>query len=475
VTATENQPPGDADPVDVLSGAGAATDWAAAPPAVRDRVLDLVADSIAVTALGSGRAELRALVRAHQTGAPDGSATVVGSPRGWPASTGILLNGSAVAADQLQDGHREARGHPASHVVAAVMAHAEERDAAGPDLLSAVLAGCEAGIRVGRAMGGTPDGVHDIGTWGELAACAGVTRLLAGTDAAAARRAIELAASAVLMTDAGTVFAGTTGSHAFLGASAQLAASLGVAATAGLYPAEGSLDRHLGRVAARAWDPTALTDGIGGTWERYEVLGGYIKQHPSCAHLHGVNDAVAELVDQGVRAHDVSDIEVRAFAGAAQFHQVAQNELAARFSLPTTTAVALVTGRLDESTLDDATVRSPQVQELAARVRVVHDEELDRGYPAGRPARIRVVLTDGRVVEAAADRPRGDADRAVSRAELAAKARRLLHHRFGEHGDPVLDAVSALADGSRVRDVGAALRLAAARADGTTSNGQDRS
>jgi len=462
------------DPVELLSRAVATTDWDSAPVAVRDRVLDLVADSIAVTALGSARSELRAMVRAHET-TPEGAATVVGSPRGWPASTAILLNGSAVAADQLQDGHREARGHPASHVVAAVMAHAEERDATGSELLSAVLAGYEAGIRVGRAMGGTPDGVHDIGTWGELAACVGVARLLAGKDAATARRAIELAASAVLLTDARTVFAGTTGSHVFLGASAQLAASLGVAATAGLHAAEGSLDRHLGHVAARAWEPAALTDGVGATWERYDVLGGYVKQHPSCAHLHGVNDAVADLLELGLRAGDISEIEVRAFGGAAQFHEVAQGELAARFSVPTTTAVALVTGRLDESTLDDATVRSPQVQDFAARVRVVHDSDLDRGYPAGRPARIRAFLTDGRVVEAGADRPRGDADRAFPRAELAAKAARLLGHRFGGHGAPVRDAVAALADGGRVRGVGAALRLAAARAAGTSPDDGDRS
>jgi hypothetical protein len=45
-----------------------------------------------------------------------------------------------VAADQLQDGHRLARGHPASHVVPAVLALAEERDLDGRAVLSAVLA-----------------------------------------------------------------------------------------------------------------------------------------------------------------------------------------------------------------------------------------------------------------------------------------------------------------------------------------------
>ena len=169
----------------VLGRAVASTRWEDAPPAVRDRVVDLVADTVAVAALGSARSELRALV-ARLRRRPGGSAAVPGSARGWPASTAAFLAGCAVAADQLQDGHRPARGHPASHVATAVLAVAQEVGASGAEVLSAVLAGYEAGVRVGRAMGGTPAGVHDIGTWGELAAAAGVARLLAPGDAAAA-------------------------------------------------------------------------------------------------------------------------------------------------------------------------------------------------------------------------------------------------------------------------------------------------
>ena len=44
--------------VAALAGAVAATSWDASPAAVRDRVVDLVADCVAVSALGSGRPEL---------------------------------------------------------------------------------------------------------------------------------------------------------------------------------------------------------------------------------------------------------------------------------------------------------------------------------------------------------------------------------------------------------------------------------
>lgn len=445
--------------VGALAAAVATTSWADSPAAVRDRVADLVADCVAVTALGSCRPELTALVDAHVAATPEGLATVVGSARGWPASTAAFLNGSAAAADQLQDGHRLARGHPASHVVPAVLAVGEEIDAAGAEVLSAVLAGYEAGVRLGRWMGGTPDGVHDIGSWGQVAVSAATARLLAPGDAAAAERAIELSAAAVLLTDAGTIFGGATGGHVFLGASVQLGTTLGTAAVAGMAARPGALDRHFAAVAARGWDPA--DPGVDGGWTGFEVLGGYVKAHPTCAHLHGVNDAVADLLDGGVRVTDVRSVEVRAAAGTAMFDAVADGELAARFSVPTSVAVALLHGRLDETTLTADVVTSAAVRDLAGRVRVVHDRDLDDGYPAGRPAHVLLTLADGSERTASAGRPRGDADRGFSRSELAAKAARLLAARFGAAGGDVHAAVLALADGGSARDLGARTRRAA--------------
>lgn len=447
-----------------LASACAATSYAAAPAEVQERLIDLVADTVAVTALGSARSELRALVEETAIGAPEGLATVVGSTRGWASGTAAFLNATAVAADQLQDGHRIARGHPASHVVPAVLALAEERDLPGHEVLSAVLAGYEVGTRIGQAMGGTPSGVHDIGTWGAVAVAAAVARLLRPGDAAASERAIGLAASAVQLSDAATIFGGATGGHAFLGTSVQLGTSLGLSAVAGLEPSPGSLERHLGAVAASDWSPTALE--VGDAWDHFEVLHGYLKTHPTCAHLHGINDAVADVLADAqasgapLFAEDITEVEVRAFAAAAAFDTVAETELAARFSVPTSVAVALVHGVLDESTLTAETVRSSAVLALADRVTVVHDPSLDAGYPHGRPAHVQVHRHEGTQLTAYADRPRGDDDRALPRDQSRVKPVRLLTAAFGD-AVGVLAAVDALSTGGSARDLGKALRTAA--------------
>lgn len=444
-----------------LAEAAAATSWAQAPADVRARVVELAGDVLAVTAFGSARAELVELTASLAATTPVGAATAVGSARGWPAATAAFLNGCAVAADQLQDGHRPARGHPASHAVPAALAVAEEHHCSVGEFLGAVLAGYEVGTRIGRAMGGTPDGVHDIGTWGQVTASVAAARLIVPGDAETMRRAIELSAAAVLLTDAGTVFTGRTGSHAFLGFSAQHGLTAGLAAAAGLRPAQGALERHLLPVAGRA--PHRVDPGVtAGRWTRWEVLAGYVKAYPTCAHLHGVNEAVDTLLADGVGADRIEAVEVEVFAGAAGFATVADSELAARFSIPTTVAIALRTGRLDESTLTAELVADPAVRELAGRVRVTHDPELDAGYPHGRPARVSVRMVDGARRSAQVGRPRWDADRWPGPAELAAKRDRLLTARFGpEAVRPLIAWLSAPDERAPVRELGGLLRAAA--------------
>jgi 2-methylcitrate dehydratase PrpD len=432
-----------------LATAVAALRFETAPEAVRDRVQDLVTDTLAVTSWGARRTELAAVRDLTVIGNVP-SATILGTSASGPSALAAALNGSAVAADQLQDGHRLARGHPGSHVVLAVFALAEERDASIEDMLSAVLAGYEAGVRVGRAMGGTPPGVHDIGTWGALAAAVGTAYLLRPGDASTVARTIELAGSAPLLTDAATVFGGHTGGHAYLGASVAHGLWLGQAGAAGLSAAPGALERFFAAHAAADW--TGLAAEHGG----YEILGGYLKLHPACAHLHGMLDALDDLRGQ-VDHSDVDRVEVRTYAAAATFSAAATSELQARFSIPTAAALTLHHGGLTHDVLTDEQVRSDAVRALAERVEVVHDPVLDAGYPDGRPATVEITLRGGRTVAATSIRPRGDAD--APRQAFRSKAEGLLRDTFGRGAGPLLDVIGRW---PAPRELGAAFRAAGA-------------
>jgi 2-methylcitrate dehydratase PrpD len=424
--------------VGALAASAATTDIDEVPAVVRERLRLVVIDCLALAAFGSRRPELHRLADVVGTPSPLGASTVLGHGVGRSSGVAAFLNAAAMAADQYQDGHRPARGHPASHVVPAVFALAEESDASNRTALSSVLAGYEVGTKVGMAMNGTPAGIHDIGTWGEIAVAAAVAHLVMPRDPDAVRRAIELAASAVLITDASTIFSGHTGGHTYLAASTTTGMLLGQAAAAGLEAKDDAVDRHFARVAAADWAPSPPSEDVT-AGPTHEVMNGYIKLHPTCAHLHGVNDAVEDILME-LRARQgastsvgnrVVRVVVETYAQASTFDSVADSELAARFSIPTVVAVALLDGALDAARMTDDLVQSEAVTDLARRVRVVHRRELDAGYPAGRPARATVELDDGSVLQASSARPRGDSDHPGSVGPIEDKAARLLRARFG--------------------------------------------
>lgn len=411
-----------------------------APDDVGRRVRAVVADVLATGASAAGRPDVSA-ARATLVGTvSDGPCTVIGSPTTAPPLVAALANALPIAAEQRQDGHRLARGHPGSHVVPAVLAVAESTGASGQAVLSAVLAGYEVGARVGLAMGGTPPGVHDIATWGTLGAAAGVAHLASGGDAGAVAAAIDLAAALPVLPDAETVFSGATGQHLLLGVGVQLAVTCGQAAVAGLRPVPGTLERHFARWSAADWS----VDRYAGPWL---VLEGYLKRHPTCAHLHGVNDAVEGLAAGGpLEAEQIEAVTVRTYRAAAAFDEAEPaNELAARFSVPWTVAAGLtqrgISGAFAREAWADDELRS-----LARRVRVEADPTLEDGYPDGRPAVVVVRLRDGSTREAGAGRPRGDGPDALEDPDVRDKPRRLLTAVADEaRADAVLAAVERLA------------------------------
>ncbi|MGH8995855.1 MAG: MmgE/PrpD family protein [Acidimicrobiales bacterium] len=434
----------------VLGRAAADTLFADTPEPVRQRATYLVADVLATMVSACGRDDVARARTAFPAGT--GDATVVGWAEGADPGSAALLNGLTGAAEQLQDGHRLGRGHPASHVVPAVMAVAEATGATGPDLLSAVIAGYEVGVRVGMAMGGTPDGVHDLATWGTIGAAAGVAHLLSAASAPVVAAAIELAATAPVLPDAAAAFGGSTGQHAFLGLGAHLGVVWGSLAVGGLRAPPGTLERHFGARVGRSFDPSVISGSVTaeGRWCRYEILEGYVKRHPTCAHLHGVNDAVEDIIARLTSGpDDVRSVLVETYGAAAIFDEpYPANDLAARFSIPYTVAVALVSGRLDNSSFAPPWIDSEAVRDLARRVEVRHRPDLDGGYPGGRPAVVTVDRSHGGPVRAEVSVPRGDGPGALGDADVVAKPGRLLARRVSApRSEAVLTAVAGLAKG----------------------------
>lgn len=449
--------------IPLLARAGARTTWDRLPAEVRDRAADLFLDTLAVCAAGLSDATY--LAYAGSLATEPGKASIPGFASGVSVANAILANGGATTVLQLQDGHRMAKGHPASHIVPTLMALAEDANAAAADVFSAMIAGYEVGARVGIAMGGLDSSLHDTGTWSTIGTATAAAHLLSGGSEHVIADAIESAAAVALMPFRDLPVAGASAHHMYIGLGATTGLTAARASMAGLQPLPGTLVRFFGPRAGANFAPDLLASGISeaGQWSAFECLNAYFKIHATCAHLHGANDAVLYLKhEHRVAANDVERVEIATYAAGLAFDNHAPtNALAARFSLAATAAIALVHGALSEQELTDEILNSAAVQSIMKKVEVRHDPNLDPDYPGGRPARVSIVLTNGRIIAHTVRHPLGDHTNPVPREALRAKAKRLLAARYGEgNAVNVVSAFDSYRAGGSIDPLTAALRAA---------------
>ena len=439
-----------------LAEAASRTKWEDAPENVRTKSLHLFLDAVAVVAGAVDHPSMQAL--AAQVTPQDGPSTLIGEKRGATTRDAILLNAATTTVLQRQDGYAHAKGHPASQLIPVLLALAE-RDQVTPDaMLTALVAGYEVGARVGIALGGVPPWLHDNGNWATMGTAAGAAHILSVGDTGVIEAAIDGAASLALSFDRFTTAAGASLHHLYPAMATTHALAVAEGAAAGLSHLPGSLERFYGPRLGTAFDASQLTSGIDdGQWSRHEILNGYFKLHPSCSHLHGVNDAVDHLIAEHAITEDmVERVDVATFGEAMEIDSPAPcNDLAARFSAKATVAAAIRYGELNDEALLDLEALAPLMDKITAR----HDPDLDKHTPEGRPGVVTITLQNGRTVRQDVIHPRGTPEVNATEDERLGKALSLLGRHYGERGAAnIVSEVMALGEAGSFSGLTAALR-----------------
>jgi 2-methylcitrate dehydratase PrpD len=166
----------------------------------------------------------------------------------------------------------------------------------------------------------------------------------------------------------------------------------------------------------------------------------YVKMHGGCRGNHAPLDAFLSIM----REHSLAADTVRRVLVHVDRHTLAaevehpRTPEQAQFSIAFALAVAAIHGETSVFAFTEARLNDARVRDLMGRIRVVHDPELDPGYPARRAARVEVVGETSRYA-ARVDYPVGEPENPVSASALCSK--------FEELAAPVLGE-----DTARVRD-----------------------
>ncbi|MDG2244134.1 MAG: MmgE/PrpD family protein [Rhodospirillaceae bacterium] len=440
----------------VLARAAANMRWVTLPKNVRTMTLDLFADALGVIAGGAVHPAMTSLSSTIK--ALEGPSTLIGEKRGAAMRDALLLNAATTTVLQRQDGYAHAKGHPASQLVPVVLALSESYEKSSEEMLCAMVAGYEIATRIGVALGGVPPHLHDNGNWATIGHAAAAAHLLSGGEAEVIAAAIDGAASMASSFDRFTTAGGATMHHLYPAMATTQAVAIAEGAIGGLTPLPGSLERFYGPHLGTTFNSSLLADGIDDeAWSRFEILNGYFKLHPSCAHLHGVNDAVDMLIaEHGITEDDVTSVDVATFGEAMEIDtDTPANDLAARFSAKATVAAAIRHGKLDDNALLDLETLQPLMDKITPR----HDPALDKHIPAGRPGVVTINLENGTTVSENVIYPRGTAQTLATPEERKYKALTLLARHYGDGGSAsVYDAVMELGSGGSIASLTAELR-----------------
>ncbi len=350
----------------------------------------------------------------------DGSAATVldGSGSRRSVAGASLANATAANALDVDDGHREVKGHPAAVVVPPALAAAEATDAMVGELLDAVYVGYELAVRAGLAIHAT-DGVYTgTGSWGAVGAAAAVARLrdlsseatahaLGTAEYHAPRTPIMRGVERPGMTKDGI------GWGAYAGAVAADLAGSGFTASGTVFDESG----------------VDVTETLGTT---HHVTRGYLKPHPCCRWAHPGIDAALELRDRhDIDPERVEEIRIHTFEEATHLdtRRPAMVE-AAEYSYPYPVAAALVRGQFTAAELREPARDDASILCLAEVVRFVVDADLDERFPEACLARIELATSE-RTYQSDVTHPRGARDRPLDQSERRDKVTRLCRPTLG--------------------------------------------
>jgi 2-methylcitrate dehydratase PrpD len=365
-------------------------------------------------------------------------ATVIGRSERMDGLSAAFLNAAGANAFDFCDTHVPTVIHPTAPVAPALFALSELRPVTGAELLLAFILGVELECRIGRAIspGHYAKGWHITATCGVFGAAAGTGKLVGLDDT----RMVWAFANASTQSSGLCECLGWPAKSIGVGNSARNGMWSALLAEKGFEGPPEPIAGVQGFLNAMAEPPdwSALTDGLGETWELAQNA---IKPYPCGFVIHPFLDCVldwrrrhaSDIIDRVVLRGNplLSDRTDRPHISTGTESQVSvQHAVAA--------ALALGKAGLDQFTDDCA--RDPVVVEMRRRIEVVRDSAV-----ATIAAQVELTTQDGTTHRLFTPAARGSPANPMTDGDLEDKLRTIAASwQPGYDAAPLINAIWAL-------------------------------
>jgi 2-methylcitrate dehydratase PrpD len=405
------------------------------PSAAMNAAHRLALDFCGVALRGSIEPSSRVAAEAvRRLAAPDSDgSTMIGYDGRTSPQYAAMLNGVSLHGLELDDTHPRGGIHLGGAILPAAFAMGERVAASGAEVLAAAVLGYEVSARLAMALplaAHAGHGFHSTGTcnvFGAAAVCAKLLRL----DVEQTMNAFGIAGSQT----AGSLEYRTEGAwtkRLHPGWAAHCGVVAAELARAGFIGPHRIIEGKAGFLRSYSDVPRAslVLEGLDSD---YQVLRTAIKPHAACRHSQAAIDALSELT----RTHALAPSEIERIT--VQIFQAALTTIAepearkrrpktmidAQFNIFFASAAAILWGGPTVAHYGPETLSSPELLSLMDRVVCVPDPELSDLFPDLWPAKVEVLLRDGRRLAARIDYPLGDPENPLSWEQLVKKFRDL--------------------------------------------------
>ena len=388
------------------------------PAAIRERVKDIILDTIASALAGTHGDEVKQIRGlASALGASNEASLIGGDKLSLAGAT--LVNGYLVTAVTVCDVHRPTLYHTTPQVVPPALAIAERDGASGKALLTAITGGLETSVRV--ALGTNyaafrARGWHSPGVVGPFGGAAAVGKLR-GLDAARQLMAFGLAGSQSAGTFAhwGTP---TIKFHQCRGALSGLMA--GLLAEQGFLASKEILAHQDGGIYNAYSDggnPAAVTGDLGKTWALQQIS---LRLWPAASSVQSVITALLAMANtHDLKPENITEVRVGLSKGVYDMHGTLawDDKFKALLSMPYITSVVLHDRACWLDQFEPARVADKAVDAFArAKVKVSIEPGIE-----GTAALVEIKTTGGATHVDRRLVAKGDAADPLSRSEIQRK------------------------------------------------------
>ncbi|MBQ9264972.1 MAG: MmgE/PrpD family protein [Clostridia bacterium] len=327
------------------------------------------------------------------------------------AEQAAALNAVAGHVLDLDDTHNASIVHLAAITVPTALALGQKLHKPGSDVLTAIVAGYEAGAKIGETI--NPSAYkywHTTAVVGPFAAATVAAKLLGLTEEEMVHCFGSAGSQAAglwefLKTGAMTKVLHTANAN-LCGMRAAELARLGFTGAPEILEGE----RAFVKALAPEYHLERLTDFSQGL----EIDRNSIKAYACCRHTHSANFCVEQMLkEQAIDPEKVVSIEDRTYHTAIETtnNPYPASPYAAKFSLQFCIAAMLVTGSLNDRVFNMDNLKNPAILRLMPKICMIDDPDINEAFrrdPSRWTHALTITMQDGTVIRGQVDYPIGD-------------------------------------------------------------------